>query len=89
MNNDLNREKQHQHFKNYHTLNYILIIMEADKNPLSAVPCVQISPEGIFKYILIKAIVEDKGQNQNLIFVRGSAKREYHAENFKDFIKEV
>ena len=63
--------------------------MEADKNPLSAVPCVQISPEGIFKYILIKAIVEDKGQNQNLIFVRGSAKREYHAENFKDFIKEV
>ena len=37
--------------------------MEADKNPLSAVPCVQISPEGIFKYILIKAIVEDKGQN--------------------------
>ena len=41
----------------------ILVIMEADKNPLSAVPCVQISPEGIFKYILIKAIVEDKGQN--------------------------
>jgi hypothetical protein len=53
--------------------------MEADKNPLSAVPIVQISPEGIFKYILISAEVDNKGQSHKINFVRGSDKREYHA----------
>jgi len=60
--------------------------MESDKNPLSAIPVVQLSQKGIFKYILIDASVRNKDQSQNITFVRGNDQKEYHADNFRDFI---
>jgi hypothetical protein len=43
------------------------------------VPKVAISPEGIFKYILIKATIEDGQKKKEQYFVRGDKKLEYHA----------
>jgi hypothetical protein len=58
-------------------------------NPLSTIPLVTITPKGIFKYVLITAHAEHNGHKSSLDFVRGSDKREYHQENFEDFLEEV
>lgn len=54
------------------------------KNLLSKLPQVTLSPEGVFKYILIE--VTYKGEK--LEFVRGNAGLPYHADNFDAFVKE-
>jgi hypothetical protein len=63
--------------------------MEVNQNALNDVPLVKISPEGIFKYILIQAKVHENNQEKLITFVRGDAQQEYHADNFSQFIAEV
>lgn len=58
--------------------------MENLKTLLSKLPQVALSPEGVFKYILIQ--VSHKGET--IEFVRGHASLEYHAQNFDRFVKE-
>lgn len=47
---------------------------------------VLITPEGIFKYILIQVFVANKMMGY---LVRGSTKFEYHAQNYKNFVEEL
>ena len=49
-------------------------------------PTVLITPEGIFKYILIQVFVANKMMGY---LVRGSTKFEYHAQNYKNFVEEL
>lgn len=56
--------------------------MEGNSQILKDVPIVNISPEGIFKYILIQATIEVENKQTSLQFIRGDSKLEYHAENF-------
>jgi hypothetical protein len=55
--------------------------MEAThESPIKAIPSVAISPEGIFKYILIFGTEELNGKKQIVPhqFVRGDKNLEYH-----------
>lgn len=54
------------------------------KQNLSTIPQVTLTPEGVFKYILIN--VNYKGETVE--FVRGDSSCEYHADNFNKFVKE-
>jgi hypothetical protein len=58
--------------------------MENLKTLLSSLPQVTLSPEGVFKYILIEA----KYKGETVEFVRGDASCEYHSDNFDKFVKE-
>ena len=58
--------------------------MKSLKTILTSLPQVTLSPEGVFKYILIQ--VEFKGETVE--FVRGDQALEYHSQNFDKFVKE-
>ena len=53
---------------------------------LEGIPLVSISPDGIFKYILIQVFIAGKMAGY---VVRGSTKHEYHNENYQAFMKEL
>lgn len=50
---------------------------------IEGIPLLIISPEGIFKYILIQVWVANKMMGY---IVRGSTKFEYHAQNYRGFV---
>lgn len=50
------------------------------------VPQLAISPQGVFKYILIKCSLNS---SPVATFVRGDKKHEYHAQNYEAFAKEL
>lgn len=68
---------------------FIIILMQAQQSALHDIPLAKISPQGIFKYILITAKVTENGQETAMTFLRGDSKHEYHAENFEAFVEEV
>ncbi len=51
--------------------NNIEIEMEGSPTAFHDIPLVTISPEGIFKYILIKATISEGNKEKTLNFVRG------------------
>mmetsp|Transcript_62908 Transcript_62908/g.73197 ORF Transcript_62908/g.73197 Transcript_62908/m.73197 type:complete len:155 (+) Transcript_62908:45-509(+) len=53
------------------------------------VPCVDIDPSGVYKYIQICVTLKIKGNTDSTCFIRGHGKWEYHAENFEAFQKEI
>lgn len=55
-------------------------------NTIDGIPIVIISPEGIFKYILIQVFISNKLVGYLL---RGSTKFQYHAENYGGFVEEL
>jgi hypothetical protein len=58
--------------------------MQSLKTILSAMPQVSLSPEGVFKYVLITVTYKQ----DTVEFVRGHTDMEYHADNFNRFVKE-
>lgn len=52
----------------------------------SIIPQLVISPEGVFKYIIIKCYANKIPKG---VFIRGDKKWEYHAENFDAFAKQL
>lgn len=50
---------------------------------LEGIPTLVISPEGVFKYILIQVYLANKMLGY---VVRGSTKFEYHAQNYRGFV---
>ena len=63
--------------------------MQGQQSALHDIPLARISPQGIFKYILITAKVTENGQETALTFLRGDSKHEFHADNFEAFCEEV
>ena len=64
--------------------------MEGTNHSLfSDIPIVTISPEGIFKYILIRGQYTENNQQKTIEFIRGDEKLDYHAENFQAFGNEL
>jgi hypothetical protein len=63
--------------------------MQGQLNSLHDIPLVNISAEGIFKYVLIQGRVTENSQERIINFVRGDKNLEYHAENFGQFAEEV
>lgn len=63
--------------------------MKSHNNLLEGVPIVKISPEGIFKYIIIEATINESNESTHITFVRADKNMEYHADNFGQFIDEI
>lgn len=68
---------------------FLIIKMQAQQSALHDIPIAKISPQGIFKYILITGKITENGQEAALTFLRGDSKHEYHADNFEAFVEEV
>ena len=60
-----------------------------NQSPLTDIPIVTISPEGIFKYILIKGQYKENNLQKTVEFIRGNQNLEYHADNFQAFADEL
>jgi len=60
-----------------------------NQSPLNDIPIVTISPEGIFKYILIRGQYTENNQQKTMDFIRGDNNLEYHADNFQAFADEL
>ncbi len=58
-------------------------------NPLDSIPLVTISPQGMFKYILITAKIDHSGKQSQKTYVRGIDGLEYHLDNLASFLFEV
>lgn len=56
--------------------------MEGSHQILPDIPTVKITPQGIFKYILIQATIDRNGTTTETAFVRGHKDLEYHQDNF-------